>query len=40
MWLKKICFLLDSLNIGGGFFIKNLLVFEYDYSYMVDEIVN
>ena len=38
--LKKICPSLDSLNIGGGFPIKNSLAFEYDYSYMVDEIVN
>ncbi|MCB0456271.1 MAG: arginine decarboxylase [Flavobacteriaceae bacterium] len=38
--LKKICPSLDSLNIGGGFPIKNSLAFEYDYPYMVDEIVN
>lgn len=38
--LKKICPSLDSLNIGGGFPIKNSLVFEYDYQYMVDEIIN
>ncbi|MFC2109382.1 arginine decarboxylase [Bacteroidota bacterium] len=38
--LKKICPTLDSLNIGGGFPIKNSLVFEYDYEYMIDEIVN
>jgi arginine decarboxylase len=38
--LKKVCPTLDSLNIGGGFPIKNSLAFEYDYSYMVDEIVN
>lgn len=38
--LKKICPSLDSLNIGGGFPIKNTLAFEYDYQYMVDEIVN
>ena len=38
--LKKICPSLDSLNIGGGFPIKNSLVFEYDYAYMIDEIVN
>lgn len=31
---------LDSLNIGGGFPIKNSLVFDYDYAYMVEEIVN
>jgi len=38
--LKKICPSLDSLNIGGGFPIKNSLVFEYDYQYMIDEIIN
>ena len=38
--LKKICPSLDSLNIGGGFPIKNSLAFEFDYAYMVDEIIN
>ncbi len=38
--LKKICPELDSLNIGGGFPIKNSLVFEYDYEYMINEIVH
>jgi arginine decarboxylase len=38
--LKKICPSLDSLNIGGGFPIKNSLAFDYDYRYMVDEIIN
>src|SRR5690606_23056228 len=38
--LKKICPSLDSLNIGGGFPVKNSLAFEYDYQYMVDEIIN
>jgi arginine decarboxylase len=38
--LKKICPTLDSLNIGGGFPIKNSLVFEYDYEYIINEIVN
>ncbi|HMB62485.1 MAG TPA: hypothetical protein VKN36_05390 [Eudoraea sp.] len=37
--LKKICPSLDSLNIGGGFPIKTSLAFEYDYQYMIDEIV-
>ncbi len=37
--LKKICPSLDSLNIGGGFPIKNSLAFEFDYKYMVEEIV-
>jgi len=38
--LKKVCPTLDSLNIGGGFPIKNSLGFEFDYQYMVDEIIN
>jgi len=38
--LKKVCPTLDSLNIGGGFPIKNSLAFDYDYNYMVDEIIN
>ena len=38
--LKKICPTLNSLNIGGGFPIKNSLAFSYDYAYMIDEIVN
>lgn len=38
--LKRICPSLDSLNIGGGFPIKNSLAFDYDYAYMVEEIVN
>src|SRR5690554_2681852 len=38
--LKKICPTLDSLNIGGGIPIKTSLAFDYDYQYMVDEIVN
>ena len=38
--LKKVCPELDSLNIGGGFPIKNSLSFDYDYEYMVDEIIS
>ena len=38
--LKKVCPTLDSLNIGGGFPIKNSLAFDYDYNYMIDEIIN
>lgn len=38
--LKRICPTLDSLNIGGGFPIKNSLQFDYDYQYMIDEIIN
>lgn len=37
--LKKICPSLDSLNIGGGFPIKNSLAFEFDYAYIVEEIL-
>ena len=37
--LKKICPELDSLNIGGGFPVKNSLGYEYDYEYMTEEIV-
>jgi arginine decarboxylase len=37
--LKKICPSLDSLNLGGGFPIRNHLGFEYDYEYMIKEIV-
>ncbi|NQW41391.1 MAG: arginine decarboxylase [Cryomorphaceae bacterium] len=38
--LKKICPTLDSLNIGGGFPIKNSLSFAYDYEYMAEEIIS
>jgi arginine decarboxylase len=37
--LKKICPSLNALNIGGGFPIKKSLAFDYDYAYMVEEIV-
>jgi arginine decarboxylase len=37
--LKKECPTLDSINLGGGFPIRNNLAFEYDYKYMIDEIV-
>jgi arginine decarboxylase len=37
--LKKICPSLDSVDIGGGFPIKTSLTFEYDYEYMVGQIV-
>lgn len=37
--LKKICPSLDSINLGGGFPIRNYLGFEYDYEYMIKEIV-
>jgi arginine decarboxylase len=37
--LKHFCPDLDSLNIGGGLPIANSLNFEYDYGYMIKEIV-
>jgi arginine decarboxylase len=37
--LKKICPELDSINIGGGFPIKHSLGFEYDYQFIINEIV-
>ena len=38
--LKKVCPSLDSLNIGGGFPIKNSLAFEYDYQYIIEEVIS
>jgi arginine decarboxylase len=38
--LKKICPELDSLNIGGGFPIKNSLAFDYEYDYIAEEIIS
>jgi arginine decarboxylase len=38
--LKRVCPNLTGLNIGGGFPIKNSLGFDYDYAYIIDEIVN
>lgn len=37
--LQKVCPTLDSLNIGGGFPIKNSLAFTYDYEYIIDAII-
>jgi len=37
--LKKQCNTLDGFNLGGGFPIRNHLGFEYDYEYMIKEIV-
>ncbi len=37
--LKKLCPTLDSLNIGGGFPIKNSLQFDFDYQFMISEII-
>lgn len=38
--LKAVCPSLDSLNIGGGFPVKNSPGFEFDYAYMIEEILN
>ena len=38
--LKKICPELDSLNIGGGMPIKTSLGFEFDYEYIIEEIIS
>jgi len=38
--LKKVCPTLSSLDIGGGFPIKNSLAFDFDYAYIIDEIVH
>jgi arginine decarboxylase len=37
--LKKICPELDTIDIGGGFPIKTSLTFEYDYQYMVEQVI-
>ncbi|MBC8484457.1 MAG: arginine decarboxylase [Bacteroidetes bacterium] len=37
--LKKDCLRLDSFNLGGGFPIRNHLGFEYNYEYMINEII-
>ena len=38
--LKKESKDLDSFNLGGGFPIRNHLGFEYNYEYMINEIIN
>ncbi|MEZ4888738.1 MAG: arginine decarboxylase [Chitinophagales bacterium] len=38
--LRKVCPTLKAINIGGGMPIKNSLGFEYDYEYMISEIVS
>lgn len=37
--IRHLCPSLKSLNLGGGLPIQNSLAFEYDYDYMVGEIV-
>jgi len=38
--IKQICPEISALNIGGGLPIQNSLAFNYDYDYMLSEIVN
>ncbi|MFA5642512.1 MAG: arginine decarboxylase [Bacteroidales bacterium] len=38
--LKAICPELDSLNIGGGLPIKNSLAFDYEYEYLIEEVIS
>ncbi len=38
--LKKACPTIKALNLGGGFPIRNNLGFEYDYEYIINEIVS
>jgi len=37
--IKKLSSSLNSFNLGGGFPIRNNLGFEYDYNYIINEIV-
>ena len=37
--LKKECPTIKAINLGGGFPIRNNLGFEYDYEYIINEIV-
>ena len=37
--LKKECSTLEAINLGGGFPIRNHLGFEYNYEYMINEII-
>ncbi len=38
--LKEVCPEIKALNLGGGFPIRNNLGFEYDYEYIINEIVS
>lgn len=38
--LKKSCPSLRALNLGGGFPIRNNLGFEYDYKYIINQIIS
>ncbi|MEM8965923.1 MAG: arginine decarboxylase [Bacteroidota bacterium] len=37
--LRQICPTLDTIDIGGGFPVKNSLWYTYDYEYVVDQII-
>lgn len=37
--IKQLCPSVKAINLGGGFPIRNNLGFEYDYEYMINEIV-
>jgi arginine decarboxylase len=37
--LKRICPTLEAINLGGGMPIKQSLAFDFDYEYMINEIV-
>lgn len=37
--LKKVCPTLDSVDIGGGLPIKNSLQFNFDYQYIIEQII-
>lgn len=37
--LKKLCPELNAINIGGGLPIRNSMSYDYDYQYMINEIV-
>lgn len=37
--LKKICPPLQTINLGGGMPIKHSLAFDFDYEYMINEII-
>lgn len=39
VFLKKQCPEIKALNLGGGFPIRNNLGFEYDYKYIIEQIV-
>ncbi len=38
--LKVLCPSLQALNLGGGFPIRNNLGFEYDYAYIINEMIS